>query len=179
MGNGLNPQARDASETTTNSETSIHSIEEARVTRIGANPQSDGVFVVPSTLGIEVRCDLGGESVGSVSVPEVGDTVLIGHRVTDAPVLVGTPETVTQSVAAGERVLGHSGSQAVVSFQADGTVSIQGDDGTTVTVEPDGDVRVDGGSTQPVVDISTTTDADGHVTSVSVTRANGVYLPSQ
>lgn len=117
-------------------------------------------------------------SRGDISVPEEGDYVIIGYLRGRRAVVLGAAYTQfnqSPSYNVGERRIGNETGNVTV--KNDGTVVVDAD-GTTVEVKPNGDVVIDGGSTAPVTDLSTTTDADGHVTSISLTRADGVFVPS-
>jgi len=119
---------------------------------------------------------------GDVCLPTEGDTVMVGYRRNGRPLVVGTQYTDSTDIPPfeeGERVIGHPTSDSTIRFTTDGTIRLTHDAGTTVELTNDGSVVIDNGNTQPVTDVATTTDSDGHVTGVSLTRADGVYLPSQ
>lgn len=71
-----------------------------------------------------------------------------------------------------------------VSFDGDGdttvsttgTVTIESDSGATVTIQDDGTVSINGGSKGVIHDVTTTTDADGHVTSISLERRDDILI---
>lgn len=138
-------------------------------------PSSDGsgiTGIVKVTLvGTEepTTATLAPPTSGSADPPAEGERVLLVRRPRGDPVVLGAMPTTNNPLPAydsGDRVVGHAASGATVTFQKDGTVEI---DGAT-------DVVVNGGTTNPVIDVSTTKDADGHVTDVSLTRATDVYL---
>lgn len=149
---------------------------------------SDGAHAVEITLDwfdepekAEVAIGL----TGDVLMPEEGDRVIVGYREDERPIVLGGRYLLGDSIPAfqaGERVVGHPASDSHVRFHADGTLTVSGDGGNTVELQSDGSVVINGGSTAPVTDVtvSTTTDSDGHVTSVSLTKTRGadVYLPS-
>lgn len=150
----------------------------------GANHQ---VVVKVVTEVSEGNVELGGTPMpafvtaatnGDVAVPEEGDFVVIGYLRGRRPVVIGAAYTEfnrAPDYSTGQRTIGNeSGS---ITVEDDGTTVVDAN-GTTVEVKPNGDVVIDGGSTQPVTDVETTTDADGHVTSISISRADGVYVPS-
>jgi hypothetical protein len=76
--------------------------------------------------------------------------------------------------------LDDSGAVTAIRLSTDGRVTIEDVDGGSVTIE-DGTAQIDGatvklgaGGTGVITDIETTTDADGHVTSVTPVRSNVV-----
>jgi len=120
--------------------------------------------------------------VGDVSIPTEGSRVIIGYRVNARPLVLGSRYSANDTVPEyepGERIIGHPTSNSYIHLDNDGGVHIVGENGNSVTMQSNGDVVINDGNTQPVTDVSTSTDADGHVTSISLTRASGVYLPSQ
>lgn len=65
---------------------------------------------------------------------------------------------------------------ATVTVQTSGTIDIESDGGATVSIQSDGDVVINGGSKGVIYDINTTTDADGHVTSVDPQRRSDILI---
>jgi hypothetical protein len=119
---------------------------------------------------------------GDVTLPTEGEDVLIGQTDSGTFYVLGRtyqPDDTVPTLAPGERRIGHPLSDSAVTLHKDGTVTIEGDSGTTVSIKPNGDVVINGGSTAPITDVQTSTDGDGHVTSIDITRAEGVFVPSQ
>lgn len=121
---------------------------------------------------------------GDLYIPPQGSQVLYYETREDEYVTLQSAYTDTNSppsIYPGERVLSHPLSDSRVYFQRDGTCTVRGDGGNTVTLKPNGDVVINGGQTRAMTDVSasTTTDGDGHVTDVSlnITRSDSVYLP--
>jgi len=109
---------------------------------------------------------------GDVAIPAEGDRVLVGFRVNGRPVVLGTRYGEGDDIPqyeAGERVIGHPETDSYVRLANDGTIY----------VESDGEVVVNDGEARPIVDVETSSDGDGHVTSIDVTRADGVFVPSE
>lgn len=116
---------------------------------------------------------------GSVSMPEEQDRVLLSYQENGRPQVLGTRyplNDVVPQANEGERIVGHSGSDASVTFRNDGSVTLTNDAGDTMELQADGTVVVNDGTEQPIVDVQTTTDGDGHVTSVSLTRSSDVLV---
>jgi len=105
---------------------------------------------------------------GDFYVPPEGTPVLVIYTGENRGVVIGSPvpQTTSPAVTGGERILSHPKSDANVRFNTDGTLDIYGD--TTV--------RINGGSKGVVHDVSTTTDAQGHVTSVSLQRRTDILI---
>lgn len=78
------------------------------------------------------------------------------------------------SANAGERKLGHQLSETEIYFKADGTLEIATD--ADLSVNTTGNIILNGGDEGAIYDISTTTDADGHVTSVTPERRGDILL---
>jgi len=117
---------------------------------------------------------------GDVTIPDEGDDILVGARPDERLVMLGSRYTLEDSIPEykpGERRIGHPITDSHIELQTDGTVHIENDTGTTVELQPDGSVVIDSGTNTPITDIQTQTDAEGHVTDVSVTRSSSVYLP--
>lgn len=127
---------------------------------------------------------------GDYYVPPEGTPVLVGYLGENDPIVVGTgiPDVQTPSVEAGERVLSHPLSEATVTFNADGSLDVYGDGevrvtnkgGASVVAKSNGNVVINDGTQGAITDVSTstTTDADGHVTSVSInlTRDSSILI---
>ncbi|QGA82760.1 hypothetical protein [Halomicrobium sp. LC1Hm] len=127
---------------------------------------------------VEVRNERYPEGKSAVVIPQAhgegylppeGSTVLLTRIDRTTPVVVGPyyhAGSETPALEPGERVVSHPTSDARVKFHNDGAISIDGD-------EP---VYINGGMRRPVVDVQTTTDADGHVIDITLERADNVYL---
>jgi len=105
---------------------------------------------------------------GDIYFPREGDDVLVRERDDNTLVVlkaVNTDVTVP-SIKVGERVITHPASDARVYFEADGTLHVDGDV----------DVVINDGTQRPVVDVDTTTDGDGHVTGITLDRADNVFM---
>jgi len=122
---------------------------------------------------------------GSVALPSEGARVLVVELPRRAYVLGAFPhENDGQprvGAKQGERVIGTSGSEARIRLTPSGDVNIISDDTidstpSRVTLTANGQVIINGGDTRPITDVTTDTDADGHVTNVSVSRADDVFI---
>jgi hypothetical protein len=105
---------------------------------------------------------------GDSYVPPKGTPVLLAQLASSETIVLKapTPNVDSPTLDEGERIISHPTSESVVKFNADGTLDIHGD----------GVVRINGGSKGAITDITTSTDGDGHVTDVSVTRNDDVLL---
>jgi len=115
---------------------------------------------------------------GDIHPPLPDTQVVIARRRGGRPLVLGTAYTTEDSLdpyVAGERVLTHQLSDAKVHFEPDGTLTVQNGDGTTVTIDGS-EVSVDGGTQGVVTDVNTTTDSDGHVTSISLERSDTLLV---
>lgn len=134
---------------------------------------------------------------GDVRVPTEGTSVIVGYRPEDQPVVVGVLYDTTDdvpSVEVGERVIGHAASGTEIRFKPNGDIEVSpesdtivhGNSDTSITLNENGDVELDpendlvvnGGSTAPVTDVNTTSDGDGHVTSITLVRASNTKVSS-
>lgn len=106
---------------------------------------------------------------GDYYIPPEDTPVLVGRFWNGEYAVIGAPipEVPSPTIEAGERIVSHPGSGSTVRFHNDGTLDVYADD----------TVRLNDGSTGVVTDVTTTTDADGHVTSISLTRASNVFVP--
>jgi hypothetical protein len=157
----------------------VLAIEEATVVS-PASSMDSLVDVQPVTHDQTIEAEIGVAEHGDGSLPEREETVIIAYRVSDKPVIVqrfyeGDSESPTLDI--GERILGHASTDSQIYFQSDGSIRLENDTGATVTLQADGTVSINGGTNSPVTDVTTTTDADGHVTDVSVTRSTDILLP--
>jgi len=118
---------------------------------------------------------------GDVFIPTDGDDVLLGMTDDGTMYVLNATynaEDVVETLAPGERRLSHPLSDSNITFHEDGSLTITDDNNTTVTLGADGTVVIDDGETAPITDIQTSTDGDGHITTIDVTRADGVFVPS-
>jgi len=117
---------------------------------------------------------------GDVTVPSEGDDVFLIMRPDERMVVAGVryerEDTIPEYVP-GLRRIGHGPTDSNIELRPDGTVYIENDGGTSVELQPSGDVVIDGGTNNPVTDVQTQTDADGHVIDISLTRSQNVYVP--
>lgn len=148
------------------------------VTRV---PSDGSLAVQVKILGDDehVIADVPQPSDGDWYLPPEGTIVYTRQRTNERHTVMGIPQLIgdsTPNLSAGERRLSHPLSSATVDFNGDGSITVTADDGTTVDVQ-NGQVRVNGGSTGVIKEISTTKDADGHVTDVSYTRSSKLYVP--
>lgn len=158
--------------------------EAATVTTVPSHTAGDGtshaIMVVPDGHDSPRSAEVPVDQHGDVSLPQEGDPVYVGYKRNGRTIVLGTRYGEDDSIPAfeeGERVIGHPLSDSHVRFAADGTLHVEGDDGNTIELRPDGTIVVNDGSNNPVTDIETSTDSDGHVTSISVTKSDDVYVP--
>lgn len=122
-------------------------------------------------------------SKGDIAIPKSGDEPLYAlyARVNnDIPYVLGyyydEDEFTIPESSAGERKIGHQLTDSEIYFQEDGTILIESDGGATIELRADGTVVINNGSNGVITDVSTTTDSDGHVTSISLTRNNDILV---
>lgn len=77
---------------------------------------------------------------------------------------------------AGERKLGHQATDSEIYFRKDGSLLIESDSGATIELTASGETIINGGTKGVIHDVSTTTDADGHVTSISLSRRSDILI---
>lgn len=174
----MNPQADDR--VTTSTRRDIQYIQNANVVSLSTQTDQTDIAVEPTNTQESINVSLGSESEGDGWMPQTGDTLVIGYRVASPPVVLGYRYSQSQdrpTLDPGERVIGHGGTTSTVSFNNDGSVAIEADSGATFTLEADGTVTINGGSNNPITDITTSTNSDGHVTSVDTTKSTDVYVP--
>jgi len=117
---------------------------------------------------------------GDVTAPSEGDDVFLIMRPDERMVVAGVRyerEDTIPEYQPGLRRIGHKPTNSNIELRPDGTVHIENDAGTTIELQPNGDVVIDGGMNNPVTSVSTSEDADGHVTSVSTTKSSNIYVP--
>jgi hypothetical protein len=175
----LNPQS------STVRDERITGIEGGTVTIVKSHdPNSDDrshvCWVSPDSFEGDVRAEILVPSHGTVTMPEEGDRVLVIHRRDDQPMILGERYEEFEDVPAyepGERIVGHPASDSHVHFREDGSILVSGHNGNTIELQTDGTIVLNDGTNNPVTDVSTTTDGDGHVTSISLTKSSNVYVP--
>jgi hypothetical protein len=115
---------------------------------------------------------------GDYYVPPEGAPVVVGKtgRYDGAVVGVAIPPTDTPTLEAGERILSHPLSTAHVRFNADGSIDVTSEGDASVRLRADGTLVLNGGSQGIVTDVQTTTDADGHVTDVTLVREDSIQI---
>jgi len=117
---------------------------------------------------------------GDVCVPTEGTPVYLAMQPDERAIILGerySEDDTIPDYEAGERRIGHPLTNSHIELQGDGAVHIENDNGTTVDIQPDGDVVIDGGTNNPVTNVTTTTDSDGHVTDIQLIRSNNVFVP--
>jgi len=137
-----------------------------------------GVIVKPYGKESNEPCEVNPTAKGDVHIPTVDTDVLIGYRKGDIPFVADVrynTDDSPPSLKAGERRIGHDLTNANVTFDENGVVTVEADDGTTIAVDGS-TVQIDGGTTPIVTDVTTTTDADGHVTDVNVVTDDSILL---
>lgn len=166
----------------------------ARVTRV---PDDSGhvieaQVVVPGADGESVGSPLPVwvlvPNKGDIATPNKGDTIILGYTKGGFAVCFGVMYTRQErsqipSYTADERVIGHRATNAEIRISEDGTVTILAESGDKIEVDTnDGSVRVNDGTNSVVYDasVSTTTDVDGHVTSVTLnlSKSDKLKVPS-
>jgi hypothetical protein len=161
------------------------SYEGAVVTSSPTHTTGDGVThavrVSPDTYNGSMEAEIPVTARGDTLIPEEGQRVFVVYRKNTEPLVVAQryeeDGVEPPSFEPGERRIGHPASDSHVLLQPDGTIRIDGANGNTVELAANGDVIINSGSNNPITDVSTTTDADGHVTSVSTTTSDSIYLP--
>lgn len=109
---------------------------------------------------------------GDFYVPPESAPVLVAPFGQNDYAVVGAPVPATDipQIEPGERIISHPLSSANVKFNKDGSIDISGD----------AEVRINGGEQGAITDVEavTETDADGHVTSVSlnITREDSIKI---
>lgn len=178
----MNPLANNDIQTWKNGQNTA--FEEATVFTVPTHTASDDVGhvieVVSDTMDEPQIAEVPTPQSGDVCLPSEGDDVIIGYQTNGTAQVIGTQYENASNIPTfeeGERVVGHPASNAHVRFKVDGTVHIEGDAGNTVELQTDGTIVINGGTEQPVTDVTTTKDADGHVTSISLTHSPDVFVP--
>lgn len=134
-------------------------------------------------------------STGDVALPSKGDLVALGYfKSADGsktPIVLGAlysagDENVPAYDAA-DRVLGSIKHSSEIRIDSDGTIALTHEHGSEVRLKENGDVEVnsvdgnviiDGGGVGAIYDVSTSTDADGHVTGITLHRSSTVKIPN-
>jgi len=178
----MNPCDTDA--TTGRGSHAITSIRRGKVVAApSANPDTGphDVDVLPYSFTESITASVAVDALGDVMVPTKDDQVLIGYRANGEKTIIGylyDGETSLPDLLPGERQVGHPASDTTVTFHDDGSLTITGENDNNIELANDGTVTINDGSTAPIVDVSTSKDADGHVTDVSVARASDVFVPT-
>jgi len=110
--------------------------------------------------------------------PTVDSSVVVGQRVGERPTIIGTfPKRgrTTPTSEAGARIIGHGGSDSTLVLKTDGSIDIipDGASSAIATIDSSG---IQFAAQSFVKNISTTKDADGHVTSIDVTYGDTLSL---
>ncbi len=129
----------------------------------------------PSSGQVEAEVLVG--AGGDFYLPPVDSVVTIAYFADETPAVIGCEykHLDISRLPGGERRIGHHGSNSHILLKNDGSIQITLDDSTTVNIN-NGTLSIDGGSTPVVTDVTTTTDADGHVTSVDTVTNNSIQL---
>lgn len=152
----------------------VQKAERGLVTSTGSvDPNTEPSIRIKPTNGPPTTAQLALDASGDTRLPAVGDIVYF-TRMRDNTSLVLGFEAVDHGGYTTQRRIDHRHSDAAVTFEEDGSVTVESD-GTTVTVE-DGSVSVDGGSTPVVTGVETTTDSDGRVTDVTPVTDDSIQL---
>lgn len=118
---------------------------------------------------------------GDSHVPKENSQVLLANVEGDMYAVVGQYYTTDEetpnpsSNSSDERYISHQISNAHIHFDADGNLTVQNANGTSITLDGDSIILGDGG-TSVITDIETTTDGDGHVTDVTPVRSNVIQI---
>lgn len=150
-------------------------------THVSGDNVGHHVEVIPDKLDEPVTADVRVDQSGDVAIPTEGERVIIGYRTNSRPIVLGTRYSLSDDIPEfepGERVIGHSLTDGHIRLDTDGTITVTAaNDTATITIGADGTIQINDGQTKPITDVETTTDGDGHVTDITVTRSNNVYLP--
>ncbi len=177
---GLNP----TTETTSERFNDIIGLAEATVTDTETHTQGDGnghyVLVEGDMFEGQEYAEVLATQKGDTNVPTQGDGVIVGYRRNGEAIILGVrysfDETVPDFVP-GERRISAAETDSNVTIAPDGTITLTAH-GTTVEIDTNGDVIIDGGSTQAITDVSAAnTNDNGGITSLNITRSPTVYLP--
>jgi hypothetical protein len=166
-------------------ETEIIGLEGGVVTTVESHdPDNDNrghvCWVSPDTYDGDELMEIGVSHHGSLVVPNEGQRVLFTRRNDTLPTVVATRYEEGEEVPAyepGERRVSHPASDSYVHFYTDGSIEVYGHNGNTIELKIDGSIVLNGGTNSLVTDVSTTTDSDGHVTSISLTKSSDIYVP--
>lgn len=160
---------------------------------VGTSPENHAIAAQPITSTGTEQTKSTGENVavtvpehGDVAMPSVGDLVVLASFRADTKIVLGTfydDAGDIPSVVEGERVISHDDSDTTIRLKPNGDVEIDAEnnvivDGGDVEINPDGAVKIDGGGTNVVTDVETTKDADGHVTDITIVRAQSTEVNS-
>lgn len=168
-------------------DTSTIGLEGAEVTRTEKHTQGDNishaVYVRPDTMEQDVIADVAISQTGDVEIPVEGSRVVIGYRPNGRPLVLDQRYNDGETIPdfePGERIVGHPLSESYIKLAKDGSVTVEGDGGNTIQLQANGDVVINGGTTQAITDVSAgSTNSNNGITSLDITRSPSVYLPSQ
>ena len=153
-----------------------------RATVTNADPDNEGVHamkVKPEGFDTAFPVELPVEMVGDACVPTDGTKVLLGLKSNGGLTVItqryGGQTDKIPSYEPGERVIGHPLSDTQIRLDANGDAHIRHESGMAVTVDANG-VHVNGGTKNAVSDVTTTKNADGHVTDVNVKRSDSLFI---
>lgn len=129
----------------------------------------------PSSGQIEAEVLVG--AGGDFYLPPVESRVTIAYFRNDTPAVIGCEykDLDIERLPGGERRIGHPTTNSHILLSNDGSITIELDDGTTVTLN-NSTLTLNGGSTPVVTDINVTKDADGYVTDVTPVTDDSIQL---
>jgi len=159
----LNPQSRDTEMPVARKHPIFRATVISTPVKSGPDGKGHAVAISPEHTDQDMPALVAEQAYNDVSLPTSGSNVLCLIGQNETTYVIGTiyeAEESVQTVPVGDRVIGHDNSDSTVRFKSDGTVVIND------------------GSTAPITDIETTKDNDGHVTSIDITRATDVLVPS-
>lgn len=154
----------------------LMALESGTVTRSPSNTPSDdnghGVQVTTEFRDEPFTATVRVDQVGDANIPQEGDEVLIGYQLDGTPTVLGSLYTRGNEepyFRPGERVVGHPPTDSHIRIAQDGSVVVNGPDGSTIECHTDGTVSINDGNTAPVTDVDFANE--------TVTRSNGVFVP--
>lgn len=127
------------------------------------------------------------DSYGDVHIPKVDEEhevwALVAYVKGELPVVLklyyaSTEDGTVHDIPdynAGERRLGHNLTDAHVFLDENGHVTIESDGGQKILLK-DSEIVINGGTQGVITDVTTTKDADGHVTDISLTRESSIKV---
>lgn len=154
----------------------LMALESGTVTRAPSNTPADdnghGVQVTTEFRDEPFTATVRVDQVGDANIPQEGDEVLIGYQLDGTPTVLGslyTRDDEEPYFRPGERVVGHPPTDSHIRIAQDGSVVVNGPDGSTIECHTDGTVSINDGNTAPVTDVDFANE--------TVTRSNGVFVP--